>query len=287
MTDARLTPSRGDLIAHALHGDHPALRPVHPQTCRVIAPSLPLRRAPDGAAAYETELLYGEAFDVYALEGGFAWGQAKRDGYVGYFPAAGLVAAGDAPTHRVSALRSFVYPAPSIKSTPLMAMPYNALVRLLPDEPGDAQDRFTRFEAGFVYTAHLTPLHQPAQDPVAEAERFIGIPYLWGGKSSFGLDCSGLVENACFACSIPALRDSDMQEHALGTQKPIPPNGAAYARGDLLFWPGHVAIAQGDGRMIHANAHHMMVASEPIDDAITRIAAKGTQLRTVRSLPVP
>jgi hypothetical protein len=287
MTDARLTPVRGDIVAHALHGDHPALRPVHPQTCRVMAPSLPLRRAPDGAAAYETELLYGEAFDVYALEGGFAWGQAKRDGYVGYLPAIGLRAAMDAPTHRVSALRSFIYAMPSIKTTPLMALPCNALVRPLPDEPGDAPHGFTRVEAGFVYTAHFTALSQPAQDPVAEAERFIGIPYLWGGKSSFGLDCSGLVENACFACAIPALRDSNMQEKSLGLEKPIPPYGAAYARGDLLFWPGHVAIAQGDGRMIHANAHHMMVASEPIDDAIARIAGKGTMLRTVRTLPVP
>jgi cell wall-associated NlpC family hydrolase len=282
MDDARLTPSRPDLAAYPLREAHPATRYGHAQTCRVVAPSLPLRRVPDGAAPFETELLYGEDVSVYDLKDGFAWVQAKRDGYVGYIPAAGISAGAATPTHRVAALRSFVYAAPTIKGTPLMALPFNALVRV------EGQDgRFAKTEAGFLHADHLSPLGHPASDRVAEAERFIGIPYLWGGKSSFGLDCSGLVESACFACGIPCLRDSDLQEKTLGTQKTIPAEGAAYARGDLLFWPGHVAIAQGNGLMIHANAHHMMVVSEPIDAAIARIAAGGTILRSVRHLPKP
>lgn len=280
--DMRLTPARLDLAAMSLKGVYAAPLYVQAEALQVVKPTLPLRRAAEKTLPYETELLFGEMFDVYALENGFAWGQAKRDGYVGYVEAQGLEAAIRPPTHRVCALRSFVYPSASIKTSPILALPYNALVNVQAWE-GD----YAKTPEGYLHAAHLAALGDRARDPVAEAERFIGIPYLWGGKSSLGLDCSGLVENACFACGLPALRDSDMQETSLGLEKTTPERGQDYQRGDLLFWPGHVAIAQGNGQMIHANAHHMMVVSEPIDAAITRIAARGIALRSVRHLPIP
>lgn len=279
--DMRLTPARPDLAAISLKEVYAAPRYAQAEALQVCAPTLPLRRAPDKSLPYETELLFGEIFDVYAVENGFAWGQAKRDGYVGYVEAHGLQAATRPPTHRICELRSFVYSTTSIKTPPIMALPYNALVNVQAWE-GD----FAKTPEGYLHAAHLAALGDGGSDPVAEAERFIGIPYLWGGKSSLGLDCSGLVENACFACAIPALRDSDMQENTLGVEKSIPLSSQDYQRGDLLFWSGHVAIAQGNGLMIHANAHHMMVVREPIEAAITRIASKGIALRSVRHLPI-
>lgn len=277
--DRRLNPWREDLAAEHLRARVAAARYAEAQALRVNRAAVPLRKAPDAALGYETELLFGEAFDAYDIKDGWAWGQAGRDGYVGYVPAEALGAA-PAPSHRLRALRSFVYPAPTIKTTPLGFLPFAAEVSVIGQE-GD----FSQTSAGWLYTPHLAPLSRVDSDPVSVAERFIGIPYLWGGKSSLGLDCSGLVQTACLACAIPALRDSDMQEATLGEVIAAPAAPEDYRRGDLLFWPGHVALAQGEGRMIHANAHFMEVTSEAIGPALERIAAKGSVLRTVRRLP--
>lgn len=247
---------------------------------RVIRATAPLRRARDATLGYETELVFGEVFEVYELKEGWAWGQALRDGYVGYVRAEALGPQGHASTHRITALRSFLYGVPNIKVTPLGHLPFGAEVAVLSQE-GD----FLRTQEGYLYTPHLALLAENDADPVDVAERFIGTPYLWGGKSSLGLDCSGLVQTACHACGMTALRDSDMQEASLGAVLPIPDDPMAYQRGDVLFWPGHVALAQGKGLMIHANAHFMAVTSEPIGPALARIAAKGSALRTVRRLP--
>lgn len=278
--DPRLHPYRPDLAAQTLRGSVEALLYAECAPMRVIKASAPLRRARDATLGYETELVYGEIFEVYELKEGWAWGQAQRDGYVGYLRADTLGPQGDSPTHRIQALRSFLYGIPNIKVTPLGHLPFGAEVAVL-SQDGD----FFRTPEGFLYAPHLAPLARREDDPLAVAERFLGIPYLWGGKSSLGLDCSGLVQTACHACGIPALRDSDMQEASLGEAVPVPDSPAGYARGDLLFWPGHVALAQGAGRMIHANAHFMEVTSEPIGPALARIAAKGSALRTVRRLP--
>jgi cell wall-associated NlpC family hydrolase len=277
--DRRTTPCRDDLAATRLRGVLSAPRYAEAERFRVAVPSVPLRRAPDPALAYDSELLFGEAFDVYEARDGWAWGQAEGDGYVGYLPVSALVADSFRPTHRVSALRSFVYPVAGIKTTPSACLPYGALVTTEGDE-----GRFARIPSGYVFAEHLAPLGAAAADPVAEAERFLGIPYLWGGRSSLGLDCSGLVQIACMAAGIAAPRDSDMQEAALGEALAVPGDPADFRRGDLLFWRGHVAMAQGEGRMVHATAFSMSVISEPIGPAIARIAAQGDPLRSVRRL---
>jgi hypothetical protein len=277
--DPRLTPYRDDLAALHLRGVVAAAQFVRANVMQVVVSSVPLRRGRDAALGYESELLFGELLDVYEVKDGWVWGQARRDGYVGYLEASALAPLGPAATHQVRALRSFLYPVAGIKVTPLGFLPLGAEVAVL-----GAADGFSQTPQGFVYSAHLAPLATVEADPVAVAERLIGVPYLWGGKSSLGIDCSGLVQTACAACGITALRDSDMQEKTLGEVVPAPVDAADYQRGDLLFWPGHVAMAQGGGLMIHANAHFMAVTSEPLGPALARIAAKGDALRTVRRL---
>ncbi len=277
--DPRLVAARLDLAAASLRGKVTAERFAEAQPRRVIEPAVALRKAPEAGRALETELVHGEIFDVYEFRGGWAWGQARRDRYVGYVPEKALSSALPAATYRVTALRGFLYPGPGIKTTPLGFLPFGAEVAVEGVEGG-----FSRLAEGFIFSGHLAPIDFLEKDPVSVAERFLGIPYLWGGKSSLGLDCSALVQTACHACGIVAPRDSDMQEGALGDRIEIPNDPAHYRRGDLLFWPGHVAMARGDGTMIHATAFSMNVIIESLADALARIEAQGTPLRTTRRL---
>lgn len=277
--DPRLTAARPDLAAEALRGTISAARYARAAPRRVIEPAVALRKMPEAARALETELVFGEIFDVYEFRGGWAWGQARRDGYVGYVPEKALSSSLPEATHRVSALRGFLYPGPGIKTTPLGHLPFGAEIAAEAEE-----GNFSRTSEGFIFSGHLAPLDVRAADPITVAETFLGVPYLWGGKSSLGLDCSALVQTACHACGIAALRDSDMQEKTLGARIEIPNDPAHFRRGDLLFWPGHVAMARGDGTMIHATAFSMSVIVEPLADALARIEAQGTPLRTARRL---
>jgi cell wall-associated NlpC family hydrolase len=243
----------------------------------VVAGLAPLRQAPSHEAPLLTEALCGERVTVYENdEEGWAWGQLQSDGYVGWLPAAALFEPGPEPTHRVAALRTLVFPGPSIRLPPTDALPLGARVAVVRE-----QETFAVTSAGgFVPKLHLMPLAQVEPDFVALAERFLGVPYLWGGKSSLGLDCSGLVQIALTACGVACPRDSDMQEGALGK----PANLAGLQHGDLIFWKGHVAIARGRNSLIHANAFHMAVTIEPVADALARIGASGSQVTSVRRI---
>jgi hypothetical protein len=213
------------------------------------------------------QLLFGETFEVLEEEAeGWVFGQARRDGYVGFVQAAALAAPGRRPTHRVSALRTYAFAQASIKSRAGGPYSLNALV-CVEDEEG----RMRKLAgAGWVPVEHLAPIGVFETDHAAVAERFLGAPYLWGGRESLGLDCSGLVQQALMACGRACPRDTD-QQAALGS----PVDRPAFARGDLVFWKGHVAIGLDAARIVHANGHHMQVAIEPLDDAIARIAAAG------------
>lgn len=264
--DRRITALRPDLAAEELRGIHAAPRYAAGEAMRVGDASAPLRREPRQDAPLDTELLHGEIVSVYAREEGWAWIQAASDGYVGYVPEAALAAAAP-PTHRVRVLRSFVYPGPSMKLPPLMALPFNARVAVSGEE-----GRFARIPEGFVWATHLEPVANPVADWVATAEAFVGVPYLWGGKTSLGLDCSALVQQALAAAGVAAPRDSDMQEAALGEALP---QDAALKRGDLVFWKGHVGIMTDADTLLHANGHHMLVVKEPLEEAKARILAAG------------
>jgi cell wall-associated NlpC family hydrolase len=238
---------------------------------------VPLRRAPSPDAPLDTEALMGERVTVYETsDEGWAWGQLDGDGYVGFMPAHGLAAPGVPATHRVSALRTLVFAAPSFKLPPIGALPLGARLAVVRTE-----GRFAvTASGGYVPAQHLTPVESREPDFVAVAERFLGTPYLWGGKTSLGLDCSGLVQVALTACGIPCPRETDMQVAALGEQVA----GGRRRRGDLFFWKGHVAIARDEETMIHANAFHMAVAIEPIDAAIARIRASDGEVTSVRRI---
>jgi len=280
LPDPRRHAYRGDLAAEPLRGLVEARRFVRGEARQVIAPSLPLRREPRFDATLDSEALRGEVVTVYDESEGWAWVQLSRDGYVGYMPSEGLTPRLVAPTHRISALRTYVYPEPDAKTPPLALLSLNASVAA-PREDG----KFLALEGGgYVFAAHAAPIGAPERDFVAVAEGFLGTPYLWGGRTSIGLDCSGLVQLALEAAGRSAPRDADMQAQELGRAIDWRP-GATLRRGDLVFWEGHVGVMTSAKDFLHANAFHMAVAVEPFSRARSRIKAAGYEVTCVRRLP--
>jgi hypothetical protein len=274
--DPRITPARSDLAARHLEGRVSAARFVEGEEREVIDAQAPVREAPSPDAPLMTEALMGERVTVYEFNNeGWAWGQLADDGYVGWLPASALIAPRGAPTHKVTALRTLAFPGPSIKLPPVAMPPLGAK---LPVER--EQDRFAVSPIGFLPAAHVAPLSTNEVDFVAVAERFLGTPYLWGGKTNDGLDCSGLVQVALHACGIPCPRDSDMQEKALGRTIDL----KSLRRGDLISWKGHIAIVRDESTLVHANAFHMAVAIESTAEAIARIRAAGSEVTSVKRL---
>jgi cell wall-associated NlpC family hydrolase len=268
--DRRVTPARPDLAADHLRGLVDAPRYAIGRARRIIAASAPLRRLPDAGAALETEALYGESVTVFDEDGGWAWAQLDRDLYVGYLPGAAL-GAPSAPTHRVAALRAHAYPGPSIKLMPRMALSLGARLTIVGRE-GD----FAVTEDGLhFWLRHLAESGSREPDYVAVAERFLETPYLWGGRTSEGIDCSGLVQTALTAAGQASPRDSDMQEAALGEQIAVDGLETPLKRGDLVFWKGHVGIMRDSATLLHANGWHMRVVSEPLNQTRDRIAVGG------------
>ncbi len=282
--DPRTTPARPDLAALHLEGRVAAARFVAGTAFEIRDAQAPVRREPSPEAPLDTEALHGERVTVYDDNGeGWCWGQLGADGYVGWIPTNALRPPGPPPTHRVAALRTFIFPVRSIKAPPIEALPFGSRIAISPDQRDDGGD-LTDLASGFcIPTRHLAPLDSTEPDFVAVAERFLGVPYLWGGKTSLGIDCSGLVQTALTACGIGCPRDSDMQEHALGAAVAAD-DPAAWRRGDLIFWPGHVAIVRDRETIVHANAFHMAVAIEPTREALRRIANAGSDVVSVKRL---
>jgi cell wall-associated NlpC family hydrolase len=278
--DRRVTPARPDLAADHLRGLIDAPRYAQGQAKRVVAASAPLRRFPDVGAALETEALYGESVTVYDESEGWAWAQLDRDRYVGYLPGAALGEPSE-PTHQVAALRVHAYPGPSIKLMPRMALSLGARLMIVGRE-GD----FAVAEDGLhVWARHLAESGWREPDYVAVAERFLETPYLWGGRTSEGIDCSGLVQTALAAAGVASPRDSDMIEAALGEPIAIDDPATPLERGDLVFWKGHVGIMRDSVTLLHANGWHMRVVSEPLSETRGRIAANGGgEVTSVRRL---
>lgn len=280
-SDPRITPARPDLAAAHLRGKVEATRFAEGAVREVVTPQAPMRRAASHEAPLDTEALQGERVTVYeTTDEGWSWGQLDGDGYVGWLPAQALGPLAAALTHRVSTLRTFVFPAPSIKLTPLHALPFGTRVAIARMEGVFG----ITAGGGYIPAVHLVPIGHAEADFVAVAERFLGAPYLWGGKTSLGIDCSGLVQVALTACGQTCPRDSDMQEQALGAPLDVADALKTLRRGDLVFWSGHVAIARDGATLIHANAHHMTVASEAADEAVARILKSGSGVTSVRRL---
>jgi cell wall-associated NlpC family hydrolase len=280
MDDPRLTPARPEVAAKYLEGKVRAARFVEGETFEIVEAIVPLRRAPAGDAEQLTQALRGERITIYDRNGeGFAWGQLDGDGYVGWLPESALAKPAASPTHKVTALTTLAFPGPSIKLPPVSSLPMGARVSI------------TREDASFAVTAeghHLPRLHlglldARAPDFVAVAERFVGVPYLWGGKSAFGIDCSGLVQMALTSAGIGCPRDSDMQCDGLGRELSAA-EASHLQRGDLIFWKGHVAIVRDADTIVHANAHHMATVIENTKAAIARIKAAGSEVVAIKRL---
>jgi cell wall-associated NlpC family hydrolase len=266
VTDPRVTLARPDLAARDLEGRVPAAAYADPRLRACVVPAAPLRRAPHPDAEQLDQLLFGELFEVLDEADGFAWGQARRDGYVGHVALEHLGPAPAPATHRVGAVRTYAFVEPSIKSRALGPYSQGALVTV-----AGREGRFAKSEGGgWFVEAHLTPIGRFVEDAVMVAEQYLGAPYLWGGRESLGLDCSGLVQQALLATGQACPRDTD-QQAGLGAAV----ERQDLRRGDLVFWKGHVAIMLDEARILHANAFHMAVAAEPLQAAVDRYLAAG------------
>jgi|SRR5689334_2781460 len=273
--DPRLNAFRPEIAAKHLQGQVEAKRFVEGTLYQVVEPATALRRAPSHEARLDSESLLGERVMIYETnEKDWAWGQLETDGYVGWLSANAIAPAIITPTHKVSVPRTFAFPGPDIKLQPVTALPMGATLAVAQQD-----ERFAVTASGWhVPKTHLASIKARRPDFVAVAEQFLGVPYLWGGKTSLGLDCSGLVQISLQAAGVACPRDSDMQELALGKLSSL----ASLRRGDLIFWKGHVAIARDAESVIHANAHHMLVAIEPATEAIARISASGGEITAVK-----
>lgn len=261
-SDARTTAARPDLAARWLEGLVPAARYVDAQPMVCASPVSGIRGGPSDTSEQHDQLLFGEVFHALEIQGDWAWGQAPRDGYVGWVRAADLAPNGPAPTHRIAATLAHAYAEPDVRSPAAGPFVLGSLVA-----EAAREGRFLKGAgAGWFVLEALSPIGRFETDPVAVAERLSGAPYLWGGRSSLGVDCSGLIQQALYACGRACPRDSDQQARGLG--RPIRPD--EFGRGDLVFWRGHVALGLSPDRVLHANSAAMAVSVDALDEVLAR-----------------
>jgi cell wall-associated NlpC family hydrolase len=276
--DPRTSAFRPDLADARLQGRVEAARFVEGTPRRVVAAAAPIKRKPRADAPLDSEVLRGELFTVFEdMAEGWSWGQLATDDYVGYVPTDALGPMSPEPTHRISALRTFLYPGPDLKLPARMALSLGASIALA----GAAETRGTEYRLltggeGAIVAVHAVPVDAPPErDFVAVAERFLNCAYLWGGRTSLGLDCSGLVQLSLMAAGHSVPRDTDLQESLLGSRLS---DAERLHRGDLVFWPGHVGIMIDAENLLHASGRYMAVVIEPLSEAIERMGRP----RTVR-----
>jgi cell wall-associated NlpC family hydrolase len=270
MFDRRLQAFRPDLAEISLRGKVEAERFVAGDKARVVVPVCPLRPAPDSARGIDTELLLGEEVTVFERRNGWCWVKATADGYVGYLPETAVSADAPAPTHIVVPQRTLLYPGPELRKPHVGVLSMGSRVRVAEAVEGPRHNRYVVLADGTaIFEKHVRPIGDGGEsDYVDIALRFMETPYLWGGRSGLGIDCSGLVQLSLQMAGLSAPRDTDMQAASLGT----PIGREELRRGDLVFWPGHVAIMEDRETIVHANGHTMSVTREGFEAAIERIS---------------
>jgi cell wall-associated NlpC family hydrolase len=278
--DPRRHPYRADLAAARLRGQVDAPRYTEGRLKQVVQGASPLWSRPDAQRGWASQVLYGETVTVYEEKDGWAWVQAERDGYVGYVRADALSADVTRPTHRVTVPGTLAYAEPDAKALTGLHLPLNSVVCVV--ETGASFAKLA--DGSFVPARHIAEIGTFVPDFVAVAEQFVGTPYVWGGRTRAGLDCSGLVQVAMHAAGLDCPRDSDMQMAELGAPVAVRSDLAGLRRGDLVFWKGHVGILTDAATLLHANAHHMAVAAEPLRSAVDRIARSGSEIAAIKRL---
>lgn len=277
--DRRRHPYRPDVAAAYLEHRVNAGRYLQPARRTVATETASIRAEPDAGSMQTSELLTGEPVDVYEVQNGWCWCQGVLDGYTGYVAEAELRPGTGTPTHIVCARLSHLFPEPSIKLPPTGRLTLGARITVVAES-----GKFAELSDGqHIIASHVRPLGEPERDPLAIAERFMGAPYLWGGRSTLGLDCSGLVQVAHQACGLLPPRDSDMLAAELGDAVDIPAGPEGLKRNDVVFFPGHCMIADGAGGLVHANATHMMVTHESAETVFERTRGGWTSVNAVRS----
>jgi cell wall-associated NlpC family hydrolase len=269
--DRRLNAWRSDLADMRLREKVASKRYVVGEGAAVVSAICDLRPRPEPQCPVDHQLLGGDVVLVFERAGQWAWVQARRDGYVGWIQARHLAGVVPEPTHLVCTPRTFVYPGPDLKLPAVRTLSMGTGLSPAGEEVVRGA-RYVILKSGeALFARHVRPIGKHDRDYVEVARRFIGTPYLWGGASGFGLDCSGLIYLAMRMCGRSVLRDSDMQAATVG--QPIDPGSGLgnLRRGDLVFWRGHVAIVEGNGNLLHANGYTMDVTSEPLMQALDRI----------------
>ena len=259
--DMRTTPARGDLAARSLKEQIKADKYCDGTEYQLVHGLTNLHSAPDDAAPTTSQLLYGEHFTVYDIKDGWAWGQASRDGYVGYCRADALSADLLPSTHHVTNLSSHIFPEPSAKSAPVGQIYMMSHVSVINEVPTKG---FVELADGnWIFAPHISNIF--GTDPASEALKFLYAPYIWGGNSCAGIDCSGLIQLAFAATGIAVPRDSDQQAKTIGT---VLADDEIPQKGDVAFFPGHVGFMLDDMHLLHANMHHMRVSIDPLKEVI-------------------
>jgi cell wall-associated NlpC family hydrolase len=278
--DRRRSPWRDDIAAESIRADVDVPRYVTGSERQVTRSVAPVRRKPELISGLETEVLFGERVTVYEEAEGWAWVQLARDRYVGYIRSDALSRELTTPTHHVKAIGTFVYSEANIKSPPLMHLSLNSEISVI-----EEKDAFAEIVGGgYIVTRHLAERGQHARDFIDIAARLLGTPYLWGGRTRVGVDCSGLIQIAMEAAGLQCPRDSDMQQAELGEPVTIDTKLENLKRGDLVFWKGHVGVMSDGMMLMHANAHHMSTVIEPLTEAVMRINKSGDALTAIKRL---